>query len=322
MRWNLHGIIVEGESNDKGLAESWRRSFASLGRGDPSEYPGDDTSQDPLLRLTLDLVQVNPSPPPGDPDYRQGDLLAYYLRGDDVYVAFPRFGMLHLELDKGTTVGALLPECLSTYGVLEDLIAIALSPHLRRRGLFLIHAFAAALNDRVLLLVGDIGSGKTTTGMALLAAGWRVLSNDSPIIQTGGLVRSYPGVLAAYPDTFARFAATRHLAADVENVRSKLTVPIESIWPGCWLDSGPIGAVCFPSVEQRSAHAVEKLTASQALARLLPHAVEQWDRALIPQHLAVLRELIEAAPAFQVRLGPDVGALPVLLQGLLQGDHS
>ena len=41
------------------------------------------------------------------------------------------------------------------------------------------------------------GVGKTTTSINLLNAGWQLLSNDSPILTAEGLVRRYPGVLAA-----------------------------------------------------------------------------------------------------------------------------
>ncbi|MFQ5420795.1 MAG: hypothetical protein ACE5EY_10600 [Anaerolineae bacterium] len=306
MRWDLHGIIIEGRTNDNGLADWWRRSFASR----------PVSTAVPHLHITLNLTDSVPAPPPGDPDFTQGDLLAYYLDGETAVAHFPRFGQLALNLGAGTTDGRIVPAALHTYGVLEDLIAISLSPHLRRRGRFLIHAFAAAVNGRALLLVGSIGAGKTTTGMALLNAGWRLLSNDSPIIGAGGRVFSYPGLLAAYPETFGRFPATRHLAKRraARDGRAKLTFPAEEIWPDVWLDRAAIGAICFPVIEARADHALEPIPAPQALARLLPHAVEQWDKAMMPPHLAALRQLVESAPAYRLRLGQDVAAIPTFFQ--------
>jgi hypothetical protein len=210
---------------------------------------------------------------------------------------------------------------LSSYGVFEDLIAIGLSPHLRRRGLFLLHAFAAALprSDRAALLVGGIGAGKTTTGMALLNAGWRLLSNDSPIINPSAEVLSYPGQLAAYPETYARFESTTHLASDVasETERRKITVAAENIWPDVWCNRANASAIFFPQIEARSAHAVERLSRPEALRRLLPHAVEQWDKAMIAEHLNVLRHLVESTNAYVLRLGPEVASIPVLLASTL-----
>jgi hypothetical protein len=236
-----------------------------------------------------------------------------------VVVHFPRYGRLELDLEKGRTNGRIVAAALNTYGVLEDIIAIGLSPHLRRNDMFLIHAFAAAYEGRAALLVGGVGAGKTTTGMALLNAGWRLLSNDSPILNDEGMVLSYPGVLAAYGDTFGRFAATEDLAtAEPEKKgRAKITVEAEAVWPGVWLDAAPAKAIFFPQIEDRSNHAVERISAPDALRRLLPHAVEQWDRDMIGRHLLLLRNLVEKTPAYVLRLGPDVLGIPDVLAGVL-----
>ena len=131
---------------------------------------------------------------------------------------------------------------------------------------------------------------------------------------------SYPGVLAAYPETFARFAATKHLVGLSEHERAKLSMPFEEIWPGCWQDEGQIGAICFPVIEDRKDHKLEAIPGPQALAQLLPHAVEQWDKEMIPSHLSVLRDLVEASPAYHLRLGPDVDTISALLRQALPGD--
>jgi hypothetical protein len=326
MRWQFHQLTIEGLTNDATLQQNWQASFASLPPG----------TAVPDLSIRLDITGKIPAPPPGEPHFRQGDLLHYYVQGDEVIAHFPRYGQLRLNLAEGTTDGRIHPRAIHTYGVLEDLIAISLSPHLRRRGLFLLHAFAAVWGDTAVLLVGGIGAGKTTTGMSLLNAGWRLLSNDSPIVAADGMILRYPGLLAAYPETFARFPATKHLADNLPdstaesaeaaetkqrkiranscNSWPKITVPAQEIWPNVWQGAAPIGAICFPRIEARDNHALEPLTPPQALARLMPHAIEQWDKAMIPAHLARLRQLVEAAPAYILHLGPDVLAIPAVLR--------
>lgn len=312
LRWQFHHLVVAGHADDPRLRERWRATFAS--RPVPTgAVPAD-------LRLTLALGAAVPAPPPRAPDFRHGELLAYYVDGEAVIAHFPRYGQLQLDLAGGVTTGLLLPAALETYGVLEDLLAIALSPHLRRRGLFLIHAFAAARAGRAALIVGAIGAGKTTTGLALLNAGWRLLANDSPILRAPAAeVLSYPGLLAAYPDTFARFPATQPLAtaAPAGQGRAKITAAAEAVWPEVWLDQATCAAIVFPAIEPRAAHAVERLTPPEALRRLLPHAVEQWDKAMLPAHLALLGELARSTPAYHLRLGPDVDALPALFETLI-----
>ncbi|MFZ0547648.1 MAG: hypothetical protein WAM60_19530 [Candidatus Promineifilaceae bacterium] len=284
------------------MAGSWRRSFGSR----PSSTAEAD------IRYRLDVVNRLVAAPVEEPQFRQENLIAYYMTDRGVVAHFPRYGRLDLDLTMGKTEGRIVREALNTYGVLEDIIAIGLSPHLRRRNMFLIHAFAAAYEGRAALLVGGVGAGKTTTGMALLNAGWRLLSNDSPILTGDGEVLSYPGVLAAYGETFGRFPATAHLASQKPDKlgRAKITIEAEAIWPDVWLDSAPAGAIFFPQIESRKEHLVERLSAPEALRRLLPHAVEQWDRVMIGRHLGVLRNLVEKTPAYLLRLGPDVLGIP------------
>ena len=308
MKWRLHNLTIESLTNDTGLQAQWERSFASLPVG---ASPAD-------IYIQLEIIDQVPAAPEEEPTFGKGELLQYYLCEQRVVAHFPKFGQLHLDLSTGETTGRIVREALTTYGVLEDLIAVSLSPHLRRRGMFLIHAFAAAIENQAVLLVGGIGVGKTTTGMSLLNANWRLISNDSPILAAGGQVLSYPGVLAAYPDTFARFASTAKLAKQVpaQTGRRKLTVQAEAIWPGIWLDQAPLGAILFPRIEPISQHGLEPISQAEALRRLLPHAIEQWDKAMMPAHLQLLSELVKIAPAYILQLAPDVASIPETIRAV------
>jgi hypothetical protein len=244
------------------------------------------------------------------------------VRGDErVAVHFPRFGQMRLDLNAGRSDGELTGAALAAHGVFEDLLAIGLSPHLRRRGLFLLHAFAACPPGRgAALIVGDMGAGKTTTGLALLHAGWKLLSNDSPMLAEadgGGVnVLSYPGLLSAYPDTLARFPELAAFNTSPQ-VREKVLFAAEAAYPGAWAERAPAGAIIFPHIEARAAHALEPLPPAEALRLILPHAIEQWDRAMIPAHLALLNRLIQSAPAYRLRLAPEIMTLPsVVAAGL------
>jgi hypothetical protein len=92
--------------------------------------------------------------------------------------------------------------------------------------------------------------------------------------------------------------------------RAKITIEAEAVWPGVWLDAAPAKAIFFPQIESRADHVVERLYPPDALRRLLPHAVEQWDRKMIGRHLLLLRNLVEKTPAYVLRLGPDVLGIP------------
>ncbi len=172
LRWQFHDLIIEGNADDATLWQGWLQSFGSLAV----------STAVPHLTIALKTARTVPAPPNRPPDFQQGDLLHYFVDGEQVIAHFPRYGQLHLDLAAGTTMGTVVPAAGQTYAILEDLIAISLSPHLRRRQKFLLHAFAAAYEGQAVLLVGGIGAGKTTTGLSLLNAGWQLLSNDSPVV--------------------------------------------------------------------------------------------------------------------------------------------
>ncbi|VAW42945.1 hypothetical protein MNBD_CHLOROFLEXI01-4344 [hydrothermal vent metagenome] len=112
------------------------------------------------------------------------------------------------------------------------------------------------------------------------------------------------------------FLARRFLS-EGGNGRSKISVTAESIWPDVWSSSAPVRAICFPQIEQRADHYLEPIAKPAALARLLPHAVEQWDKAMIPAHLHILRQLVESAPAYILHLSPGILAIPQAITAVL-----
>jgi hypothetical protein len=310
-RWHLHGLSIEGSWPAPEIGERWCATFAPL--------PLTDTAPD--LSFELSLAEHVPAAPSAPADFKQGELLAYYLHGPQVLAHFPRYGQLQLDLAHGATTGVITSAALANYGVFEDLLAIGLSPHLRRRSQFLLHAFAAAPepNAPAVLIVGDIGAGKTTTGLALLHAGWKLLSNDSPILTTRGgdvTLLAYPGLLSAYPDTLGRFPELGRLIPPGAG-REKTIFAAEAVYPDVWLETAAAGALVFPRIEARAGHALEPLATPEALRLILPHAIEQWDRDMIPGHLALLRQLIQTTPAYRLRLGPDTNTLPALLANSL-----
>lgn len=330
---DLHGIAIACESPDAIIQERWAQSFASR--------PAAVGRQAEVL-FQLKLAPAVPGRPSAPSVFNQADLLSIHQpTSQQIIIHFPRFGQLHINLEASHVEGALVAAALNTYGVFEDVIAMGLTALLRRRHLFLIHAFAAALPSPApqgrasggLLLVGDIGSGKTTTGISLLRAGWKLLSNDSPLLADsrwpmadGVIAFAYPGLLSAYADTLRRFPELAPLTpapvhpftpSASNNTRSKITFAAESIYPDVWIASARVGAIVFPRVAHLAEHKLTRLSAPEALRRLLPNAIDRWDTAMIPEQLRLLKSLVAQAPAYQLELGEHVETLPRLLQTLL-----
>lgn len=272
------------------------------------------------LDLELRLQQTLAPWQPAGAIVSESRLLVCALAGASLSAHFPRWGTLSVNLATGVMVGDLLPDALDHYGAFDDMVIIALGPLLRRRGLFPVHAFAAANDGRAALLVGDIGAGKTTTGLSLLSAGWKLISNDSPLLRQdaeGIAICAYPGLLAAYDDTLARFPALHRFMGSIGDPPAKRAFPADAAFAGVWQLWAHGRAVLFPKVTPGLLKSrAEPLSPRDALLSLVSNSIERWDRDMIGPHLAMLQALVEQAPAYRLFLAPDVPALPELIARL------
>ena len=307
--YNLHNIII-GVGVDVMVRDRLRAVFGPfMCAGRPVDV---------LLRLRT--VQSLPPWQPAGQVVSESRLLTCTLDGDLLTAHFPRWGTVSVDLAAGTVDGDLLPEMFDHYGAFDDMLIIVLGPLLRRRGFFSLHAFAAARDGKAVLLVGDIGAGKTTTGLSLLEAGWKLVSNDSPLLSQsadGVLACAYPGLLAAYDDTLARFPSLHRFQGDPAD-RRKRAIPAQDAYGDVWQDEAEAGVLLFPSVTPGlECSRVEPMEAPEALLALVPNSIERWDRDYIAPHLALLQALVQQAPAYRLLLPPDIAALPDLIGSLV-----
>jgi hypothetical protein len=304
----LHDLPLLFQSNS---AELLRHFTAIYGHLPPATV-------EPAIRLELtveDIAQA-PLPPPELPLISEEALVSYYGTAERVVIRMPRYALLTVDLAARRISGPVTRNCLTVAGAFEDILLIALAPLYRRHGWFPLHAFAArSPAGQAVLISGAMGAGKTTTGLALLTAGWQLLSNDSPMLRLDGgrvTVLSYPGRLSAYDDSLARFPSLHRFMAGAATAEKRIITP-EAAFAAPWAKSGPAAAIFFPQVTANlAASRLVQLPAGQAIVRLIPQAIDGWDKAMIPPHMALLGALVEQVPAYELQLSPDVEQLPAL----------
>lgn len=308
--YNLHNLILRVDGGDLTVRDRLRAVFG----------PFRCETQEVNVVLRLRTVPSLPPWRPAGQVVSESRLLTCTLDGDVLTAHFPRWGTVSVDLAAATVDGDLLPEMFEHYGAFDDMLIIVLGPLLRRSGFFSLHAFAAALDGKAALLVGDIGAGKTTTGLSLLEAGWKLISNDSPLLsrsEGGVLACAYPGLLAAYDDTLARFTSLQRFMGDATD-RRKRAIPAQDAYGDVWQAKAEARLLLFPRVTPGlEASRVEPLAAPEALLTLVPNSIERWDRDYIAPHLALLQALVQQAPAYRLLLAPDIAALPDLIGSLL-----
>ncbi len=297
---------VDDEAAARRLADQWRSFRAST-------LP--DT---PAIHFALTFTDA-PIVAPDLPCISSGPYVAHFREGERLVTVFHGWGRFDIDLESGTIAGEMARVAIRAYGVFEDMILLAMTPLLRRRGYFPIHAFAAAVGERALVLLGDVGAGKTTSGVSLLMRGARLIANDAPLVRLAGdepILHAYPGLISAYPDSIARFPRLSHLLTEgqVLDGSEKISFPVDAIHPDPWAQWGRPAALLFPHIASDALQCqIAPMPRFDALKRLVTQSIEDWDAETIPAHMHVLRRLVESAPAYHLTLAPDITDLPDLL---------
>lgn len=192
----------------------------------------------------------------------------------------------------------------------RDVFVGALLVALSTNGVYGLHAAGLCLDDRALLLVGDSGSGKSTTATALVAAGCRFLGDDCLLIrESAGAVE----LLAYWPSfrltdrvvpTFTRLKPylTRHHAD------TKWLLDAASAFPGQFLGQwlGPTTLLFLV----RSSHRASTLS-SLSLAEATGLLIAQSGALCLEchpnprQHLDLLARLASRSTFARLELGSE-----------------
>jgi len=111
-------------------------------------------------------------------------------------------------VEAGTVAFERNPGCDDTI-LAQYFTGQVLAAVLRHRGLLVLHANAVQVADGVVVIGGDTGSGKSTTGAILIRRGCRMLSDDVTALRPGAA----PGMVEVVPG-----AAQTHLVRDAAEV--------------------------------------------------------------------------------------------------------
>jgi hypothetical protein len=179
----------------------------------------------------------------------------------------------------------------------------------------LFHAGALAWQDQGLLLPAASGSGKTTLVGALLAAGWRVGSDEV------GAVERHSGRLVAFPRSLNVKAGGRAALTPLfPELAAAVPWPLgaEQIWPlqparAAWLTSAvPVRHIIFPQYTPGESSALRPLSRTEALARLLPLAFNA--RRLGGAGIDECIQLVRDANCYRLTIGDLTDAVTLVQQ--------
>lgn len=264
--------------------------------------------------------QARPTLPPLDGSLLRSTHYCGHQEGD-VYFhwfeAIPALSVLHLEKKRGYFV-VPRSEGLPWWVEGSPLQAL-LHIWLQHQGLQLTHTAAVGNEQGAVLLTGKGGSGKSTTTLACLRAGFHYIGEDYSILEAG----SEPRVWSIYhsakwrPHTRTLFP---HYEAQIANPaqadQEKALLFYKDLFPGQLRASLPIRAVVSLSVGQDARPRLQPSDPFSAIQHLMMSTLKQLPFCG-PQTVQFFKNIGSSMNHFQLVLGKDLQANVEVLQALL-----
>lgn len=183
--------------------------------------------------------------------------------------------------------------------------------------LVLVHASAAVLDGRAIVMPGPMGAGKSTLVAALVRAGLGYLTDEIVAIDPA------TGVVVPYPKYLSLGPALAHLVPDLRAglrtvVGEQRLVSPEALRPGAVAPPAPPRVVVFPRYERDATTAVTRLRPAAALSTLAQHAFHLDHDG--PRVMATLTSVVKRSSCFEMVSG-DIDEARDALLALVDGQR-
>jgi hypothetical protein len=219
---------------------------------------------------------------------------------------------------------------------LEDTATYLLGPILgfvlRLRNTLCFHASAIAINDRVLVLIGDAGAGKSTTAAAFAQQGYGILSDDVvALADLGGryLVQpAYPRIRLWNPSVQALYGKSDALQRIVPTHPTWDKRYVDLTQPNYKFHSEPLPLAAIYYLNSRSdspsAPKIEPLSERERLMTLVANTYGNnfLGKDVRAQEFDLLGHIVKRVPISKITPHTEIARLPQLLETILQDFHA
>ena len=211
---------------------------------------------------------------------------------------------------------------------LSYLTACIMSFVLLLRGTFSFHASAVGINGKAVILVGDSGSGKSTTAAAFAKLGYPVLSDDLVVLrddlETFWVQPAFPMIRLWEKSVVALFGRADALPK---------IVPDRPLWNKQYLNLErdgyqfqdkelPLGGIYFLSSRSSdcSQPYINPISSQEALLALVANNYSAFlmDKANRAKEFEMLGRILQKVPARQVTQSNDISHIAYLCEAILR----
>jgi hypothetical protein len=183
---------------------------------------------------------------------------------------------------------------------------------LGEEGLQVVHAAAVGEAGRGVLLTGRGFSGKTTTALLCVEAGWAYAGDNNLVVEPGSPLRGHALYSSATvrPGTLERMPRLRERLRNANRLEEeKGLLFVDERGGGRMLPSFDVAAILLPRVVGGETTRSEPATAGECMGALAPSSLLPLPGAG-REDFARLARIARSAPARHLLLGTDVARIP------------
>lgn len=194
-------------------------------------------------------------------------------------------------------------------------LSYAVQAALRLGGLYVLHAagIVEPSTGTGMIVIGNSNSGKSSLTIRLAGAGWHYLSDDMLVLaEEDGLINAWAlrrifSVSSASLANSGLSGLDAALGATVNSDPSKRKLEPRIMFPDGFVESCRPRVLLFPNLTGEAASRVEKLSSSEAMARLIRQCPwASYDAGTAREHLRVLGLLAKQSNSYTLDAGLDL----------------
>lgn len=310
LRYHIHGLNIQARIGEPRLDDALDGLFHRYAVTAPYLNKS-------MLSCALESRDALPTTPPqADVLYYEGGL-RYSALGDRIFIEARNLSISvadlcarHLEVTVATN------RIDSTWSIQHFAILPMVMEFLRLEGIYPIHAAALEQEGRALILPAMPGSGKSTLSLALLRAGFGLLSDDMPFLTSNkGIaeVLAFPEDINVCPDSLRFFDELAFLSDRSPNERNKFSFPVEKLFPNALVERANPRLLVFPRIAHTPNSSLERMSQTEAFIALLDHSLPPLNRRLARAHFETALNSVAACRCYRLHTGRDPKEAAALL---------